>query len=513
MPARLPVVTELQASAVPGTISCTLRSGLRKFTGAKRAMRLPDSVSLPCHIVSRPRPRYSAPCHSTRTRRPRSAAANGRTVCTTFVPCSTSTRSSGAVPITSAASRIGTEPGRMMSPIDASRTGNSSPGASCGSSEKPVTVLVERAAQIEEQPRAGRAVVPPLAQRLEQRIARELRHEVAGETADGAEGRGAGAGGAGATLVIVAVADDPDAVALLERVVQQPLERAPGRMHLDGAFEPSVMGVFEVGVAPADMGDDHGVLAGERAEQLVRGVDGIGRGLALDQDMRRAADGAALAAEEDVAVAAHAGVARPLVAGQADEAAGLVELGRQPVELRPERVGDLEVVALVADDVDEGQVARVAEIALRRAHADGLAALPVQVAPIASDRRRRRPLACGLARASSSPFAMSAKLEIAGVVGDEILDDARTVAGLDRDALRQAAQRPRRHEREASDRRPRSGCPTCPRRRWRGGTARRRPRATARSPSSSPPGRPPDRTRAARAARRIHKWRRRRSRS
>ena len=55
-----------------------------------------------------------------------------------------------------------------------------------------------------------------------------------------------GPGGARASLVIVAVADDADAIALLERVVQQPLERAPGRMHLDGALEPPVMGVTEI---------------------------------------------------------------------------------------------------------------------------------------------------------------------------------------------------------------------------------------------------------------------------
>ena len=209
----------------------------------------------------------------------------------------------------------------MMSPMSASRTENSSPRASCGSSENPVTGSVERAVQVEEQPRAGGAVVAPLAQRLEQRVARELRHEVAGEAADRAEGRGARPGGAGASLVVVAVADDADAVALLERVVQQPLERAPGRVHLDGALEPAVMGIFQIGIAPADMGDDHGILAGERAKQLVGGVDGVGRGLALHQDVRRAADRPAFAAEENVAVAAHAGVARPFVARQADEAA------------------------------------------------------------------------------------------------------------------------------------------------------------------------------------------------
>ena len=135
--------------------------------------------------------------------------------------------------MTSAASRIGTAPGRMMSPIERLADGGFlAPAPSCGSSEKPVTALGERAAQIEEKARAGRAVVPPLAQRLEQGIARELGHEIAGEAADRAEGRGAGPRRAGPTLVIVAVAHDADAIALLERVVQQPFERAPGRMHL-----------------------------------------------------------------------------------------------------------------------------------------------------------------------------------------------------------------------------------------------------------------------------------------
>ena len=119
--------------------SVTRRSGLRKFTGANRAMRLPLIVNFPCQLVSRPRPRYSAPSHSTRTRAPRSLAAYGRTVCTTRVPCSTSTRSIGAVPITCAASRIGTAPGRMMSPIRASRVLSCCAGPSCGSSENRVT--------------------------------------------------------------------------------------------------------------------------------------------------------------------------------------------------------------------------------------------------------------------------------------------------------------------------------------------------------------------------------------
>src|SRR5262249_43136743 len=247
--------------------------------------------------------------------------------------------------------------------------------------------LVEGAGEIDEQARAGGAVVAPPTQRLEQGVARELGHEITGEPANRAEARGARARVSGAALVIVAVAHDADAVALLEGVVQEPFEGAPGRVPLDAALEPSVMGALDVGVAPADMGDDHGVLAVERAEELVGGKNRGGRGAAPDQDVGRAADRAALAAEEDVAVATHAGIARAFVARQADEAAGRVELRGQTVELFPERVGDLEIVALMADDVDEGLVARVAEIAFRRPHADGLAALTVQVAPVAPERR------------------------------------------------------------------------------------------------------------------------------
>ena len=92
---------------------------------------------------------------------------------------------------------------------------------------------------------------------------------------------------------------------------------------------------------------------------------------------------------EDVAVAAHAGVAGPFVARHADEATRLVECGGQTVELLPEPVGYLKVVALVADDIDEGLVAGVAEIAFGRIGADGLATLTMQVAPIAPQRRTR----------------------------------------------------------------------------------------------------------------------------
>ena len=100
--------------------------------------------------------------------------------------------------------------------------------------------LIESTVQVEEEARTRSTVVPPLPQCLEQGVARELGHEIAGEAADRAEGRGARPCGAGATLVVVAVAHHTDAKALrvavahhtdakalLERVVQDPLERAP----------------------------------------------------------------------------------------------------------------------------------------------------------------------------------------------------------------------------------------------------------------------------------------------
>ena len=258
MPARLPVVTEVQASAVPGAVSLHLALGIEEVHRREARDAIAGDASACPARSSRGRGRDIPRPATARARGGRDRRrANGRTVCTTSVPCSTSTRSIGAVPITSAASRIGTRPGRTMSPISASRDGELLRRAELADRRRSrVTGAVERAVQVDEDARAGRAVVPPLAQRREQRVARQLRHEVAGQPADRAEGRGAGPRRAGPALVVVAVADDADAIALLERVVQQPFERAPGRMHLDGALEPAVVGVFQVGVAAADMGDD-----------------------------------------------------------------------------------------------------------------------------------------------------------------------------------------------------------------------------------------------------------------
>src|SRR6187455_193853 len=109
------------------------------------------------------------------------------------------------------------------------------------------------------------------------------------------------------------------------------------------------------------MRDDNGIFAFQPAKQRVGGVDGIGRSLAFDQNVRRASDWPSFVAIKDIPVAAHPGVARPFVSGKANEPPWNVELGCQTVELLPEIVGDLEVIALVTDHVDECGVTRIAK--------------------------------------------------------------------------------------------------------------------------------------------------------
>jgi len=65
-----------------------------------------------------------------------------------------------------------------------------------------------------------------------------------------------------------------------------------------------------------------------------------------------------------VPVAAERRVAAPLVAGESDETAFLVEGARDGVDAAPELVGDLEIVPLVAGDVEQGVVARETEVVL-----------------------------------------------------------------------------------------------------------------------------------------------------
>lgn len=141
-----------------------------------------------------------------------------------------------------------------------------------------------------------------------------------------------------AALVAIGIGDDANARANREGIVQQPVEGAPVRVHLDRALQHAVMGVVQVGVAATDMGHAQHLL-GLGAQGGVQGADiqRIGGLVAevLDQRARGAADGAALPGEDHVAVAAKGGVARPFVARQEDEAARRVEGGEGAVEVGP----------------------------------------------------------------------------------------------------------------------------------------------------------------------------------
>ena len=142
------------------------------------------------------------------------------------------------------------------------------PSPTCGSSENAVTSSANVPTHFEEQPCAGRAVMPSFAQRLEQSVARQLRHEITGQSADRAECRCARRSRTWTPFVVVAVAHDADPIALVECIMEKPFEGAPGRVHLHAALDAPVVSFFDVGVAPADMGDDTAVLAVERFETV-----------------------------------------------------------------------------------------------------------------------------------------------------------------------------------------------------------------------------------------------------
>ena len=155
-------------------------------------------------------------------------------------------------------------------------------------------------------------------------------------------------------------------------------------MDLDRRFEPGVVRVGDVGVAPADMRDDDRVfLRGQRLEEVARGrAVALHAGAIGEEGARRAPDRPPFVAKVDVVVAADGGVAGPLVAGEGDEPAIVLELGGEAIELLPERLRDLEVVGLVPHHVEEGEVAGEGEVGPRAVDADRLAALAVQIAPV-----------------------------------------------------------------------------------------------------------------------------------
>ena len=185
----------------------------------------------------------------------------------------------------------------------------------------------------------------------------------------------------------VAVAHDAHPLTVRQRVTEQPLERAPGGVHLDRTLHPVVKAY--VGVAPADVGNEQCRPAAQRREQAgdvgaVRMAVGI-----IDQGMAAAVDLLSLAQVQHVAVTAQRRVAGPLVPRKHHEPSRFIRLSGEPLQVLPELTRDLEVVALVDGKVQAGQVAGEAEVLLRRARADRLLGLAVQVAPPAAPPEAR----------------------------------------------------------------------------------------------------------------------------
>ena len=172
-----------------------------------------------------------------------------------------------------------------------------------------------------------------------------------------------------------------------------------------------------------------------RAGRIGVDVRGVGQ-----QRVRRTPYRPALGAEIDVAVAADRGVARPFVARQGDEAAVLVEFGGQLVDMRPERVVDLEVVGLVAGRVEEGQIAREREVLARGADADRFARLAVHIRPIAGGRRVADDQRVGIAQ-NGAAGAQDAQPQRARLGDAEALDGQRALAQRIDDFGRQTVDR------------------------------------------------------------------------
>ena len=242
-------------------------------------------------------------------------------------------------------------------------------------------VEIDRA--LETETGAGRRVMMAAAEALHEAVPIQGFEQVTGEPAVGAERGDPGVLGARAPVVSVARGDDSDPVARLEGIEDDPLERAPGGVDFDRGLEFRVVGVLDVGIAAADVRRDQRVLVLECSQEISRRMTiGLRMGRVVDEGPAGSVDGAALVPVPDVVVAPEGSVARPLVAGQGDETAGLVELGGQLIELSPERVGDLEIVALMATDIEKRPVTGECEVVAGGVGADGLFALSVEVAPV-----------------------------------------------------------------------------------------------------------------------------------
>ena len=241
-------------------------------------------------------------------------------------------------------------------------------------------------------------------------------------------------GQAGAAGVVVARANDADANAGAEELVQTPFEDAVVGADLEDRLQLRVLRL-EVRAPAADVRHhDHlaaglgHVLAHPRLQ--VAGVHafgrtGVGRHLVPGQlPVAAAVDGPLVVQEQDVAVATGAGRPRPLPAEEGHEPARIVVLaGRQP-HLLQVGIGEDEVIALVGGEVDGCEVARVGEVLVRCADADGGCRLRLRIPP-ADDLVRVFAYHDGIGDGEDSVVALEHQSSHAGCAERDPVDPGR----------------------------------------------------------------------------------------
>ncbi len=242
------------------------------------------------------------------------------------------------------------------------------------------------ARRVQQDALAGGGVTAAGAQGLKDGLAREFPGKHTRKAAVDAEDVRAWVRGAGTALMVVARAHKAQAHAAAQRVVEEPLEQPPAGVYLDETLEVLVVEI-QAGVPAADVGDDEDVVAsGKGPVEFGDGI-AVAGGVAFRKIcVTGAADGLVVLEIDDVVVAAAGGVARPFGTEEGRETARLVVLAHGVLNLPPAVVANVEIVALVGGKGDTGDVAGIAEIVVRRADAEGLDGLAVQVAPKALQR-------------------------------------------------------------------------------------------------------------------------------
>ena len=165
---------------------------------------------------------------------------------------------------------------------------------------------------IQIQAASGGGVVMPRTHRLEQGRARVLGGEETGQPAIGPEIRTSRIARARAPFVAIAVGDNADAAAKAETVSRHPFEGSPVGMDFDSRLQIGIMVYLDIRIAPANMGENHRVLAA-LAKRFIKVGDGVGVILQLvplfQQRVRASPQHTALIGIDHIAVAAHSRVA------------------------------------------------------------------------------------------------------------------------------------------------------------------------------------------------------------